>query len=38
MSGVFQASRVPSGHGFPAAIKNPQPDGMRLAKISFLAA
>ena len=35
---MFQASRVPSGHGFPVAIKNQQPDGMRLAKISFLAA
>ena len=32
---MFQASRVPSGHGFPAAIKNPQPDGMRLANSSF---
>ena len=30
-SEMFQASRVPSGHGFPAAIQNPQPDGRRLA-------
>ena len=36
MSEMFQASRVPSGHGFPSAIKNPQPDGMRLANISLL--
>ena len=38
MSGVFQASRVPSGHGFPAAIKNPQPDGSWLALASNQAA
>ena len=38
MSERSQASRVPSGHGFPATIKNPQPDGMRLAKVSFLPA
>ncbi len=31
-------AKPPSGHGFPATIKNPQPDGMRLAKVSFLPA
>ncbi len=34
LSEMFEASRVPSGHGFPAVTKNPQPDGMRLAKLS----
>ena len=34
----FEASRVPSGHGFPATNKNPQPDGMRLAKVSLVTA
>ncbi len=30
---MFLASRVPSGHEFPASThKTPQPDGMRLAK------
>ncbi len=33
-SEMFLASRVPSGYGFLTAIKNPQPDGMRLAKVS----
>ena len=27
---------MPSGCGFPEAIKNPQPDGVRLAKASFM--
>ena len=31
---MFEASRVPSGHGFPTTIKNPPPYGMRLAKLS----
>ncbi len=34
MNEMLEASRVPSGHGFPATIKNPQPDGMRLANLS----
>ena len=34
MNEMFEVSRVPSGHGFPVTIKNPQPDGMRLAKLS----
>lgn len=34
-SEMFQASRVPSAHGFLAAVKNPQPDGVRLAKLPF---
>jgi len=38
MSEVFQASRVPSGEGFPATIKYPQPDGMRLTLVSTQAA
>ena len=38
MTEMFEASRVPSGHGFPAMAKNPQPDGMRLAKLSSWAA
>ena len=29
---------MPSGCGFPAAIKNQQPDGVRLAKASFVTA
>ncbi len=29
---------MPSVCGFPAAIKNPQPDGVRLAKASFVTA
>ncbi len=33
MSVMFEASRVPPGHGFRAAIKNPQPYGMRLANV-----
>ena len=35
---MFEASRVLSGHGFPATAKNPQPYGMRLAKLSSWAA
>ena len=37
-SEMFETSRVPSGHGFLATIKNPQPDGMRLATLSSAAA
>ncbi len=37
VSEMALASRVPSGHGFPA-IKNPQPDGMRLASFPAWAA
>ena len=29
---MFLASRMPSGHGFLATTKHPQPDGMRFAK------
>ena len=35
---MFVASRVPSGHGFPATAKTPQPYGLRLAKLSSWAA
>ncbi len=38
MNEMFEASRVPSGHEFPATIKNPQTDGMRLARLSAWAA
>ena len=38
MTERFQASRVPSGHGFPTEIKNSPPDGVRLANVSGLAA
>ena len=34
VSEMILASRVLSGHGFPATIKNPQPYGMRLASFS----
>ena len=38
LSEMFEASRVPSGHGFPATAKNPQLDSMRLANLSAWAA
>jgi len=38
MSEMFRANRVPLGHWFPAAIKNPQPYGMRLTEVSKQAA
>ena len=34
MSEMFQASRVPLGRVFPVSIRNPQPYGVRLAKLS----
>ncbi len=35
LSEFFEVSRVPQGHGFPPREQDPQPDGIRLANLSF---